>query len=203
MAEKEIFREQTETENAFRVMVNYNQSLTEMVEAGHYDSFDPNINNYGRTPKGGILPEWTSGFKFKNPINSRTLSPDGKTRQVEIDLVHFERKITSEEVGWELERMGLRPVNLPELLALGAQYPDIQRKFKIVALGVAILVYTSPEEAGIDYWGTNYRRPCLQGNVNERTLALEEGNLYYPDCHFAATPATIPSRSLWQRLLRL
>ena len=31
--------------------------------------------------------------------------------------------------------MGLRPANLPELLAFGAKYPKKQREFPIVALG--------------------------------------------------------------------
>ncbi|MDI6603226.1 MAG: hypothetical protein QME57_03890, partial [Patescibacteria group bacterium] len=34
-----------------------------------------------------------------------------------------------------LDQMEYRPVELHELLAFGEQYPDIQRKFLIVALG--------------------------------------------------------------------
>lgn len=199
MAGKETFQEPTETENVFQVMVNYNQTLTEMIEAGHYDSFDPNIQNFGLTSKGGLFSEWPSGFKY----DLRALSKGRKTGQVGIDLVGFGQRITSEEVYRELRGMGLRPANLPELLALGAQYPDIQRKFPIVAFDDAILVYTSLEESDIDHWGTDYRRPCLQGNVNKRTLTLEVGDCYYPNCRLAATFAATPSRSLWQRLLRL
>ena len=41
----------------------------------------------------------------------------------------------SDEVLKKLEKLGLRPATLPELLAFGATYPNKQRKFPIVALG--------------------------------------------------------------------
>lgn len=49
--------------------------------------------------------------------------------------MHFNRNIESDTALAELDKMGLRPATLPELLAFGAKYPDKQREFPIVALG--------------------------------------------------------------------
>jgi hypothetical protein len=41
----------------------------------------------------------------------------------------------SENVLHELDREGLRAAELPEFLAFGAEYPEVQRKFSVVGLG--------------------------------------------------------------------
>lgn len=41
----------------------------------------------------------------------------------------------SEDAIAKLDKMGLRPGTVEELLAFGATFPDMQRKFPIVALG--------------------------------------------------------------------
>jgi hypothetical protein len=55
--------------------------------------------------------------------------------QVEILLVRYEQRMESESVLRELDREGLRAAELPELLAFGAAYPDVQRRFSVVGLG--------------------------------------------------------------------
>jgi hypothetical protein len=99
------------TEN-YIVTVNYAQTLEEMIAAGKYD--------------------W-----LKSDIKAKNFPVDGKgTSAVNIELVHFNRTMHSDEALAELNKMGLlRPANLPELLAFGATYPDKQREFPIVALG--------------------------------------------------------------------
>ena len=40
-----------------------------------------------------------------------------------------------DEVERELDKMGLRPGKIEELLAVGETYPDLQRQFSVIALG--------------------------------------------------------------------
>ncbi len=70
------------------------------------------------------------------------------------------------EVLAEMKNRGLRPATLPELLAFGAQFPDEQRKYPIVALGSAWKYFE----------GCNFV-PALVGQDNERRLSL-----YFDDC---------------------
>jgi hypothetical protein len=95
--------------NSYPVGVNYGLPVRAMVKGGKYD--------------------WAS-----SDINSRHFPPTGKGKsRVRIRLVHSDRNMESDEVLRELDRQNLRPVTLPELLALGAKYPDLQRQFPIVA----------------------------------------------------------------------
>ncbi|MFH1990409.1 MAG: hypothetical protein ABIJ19_00960 [Patescibacteria group bacterium] len=64
------------------------------------------------------------------------------------------------EVLSELDKMGLRPVTLKELLALGEGFPNLQREFPIIALG--------------SVWDSDNFRHCprLGGDTSERILFL-------------------------------
>ena len=99
------------TGSSFKVTVDYSKTLEQMIADGKYD--------------------WkNSDIKAKNfPLNGQG------TTAVNIELVHFNRNIESDTALAELDKMGLRPATLPELLAFGAKYPDKQREFPIVALG--------------------------------------------------------------------
>ena len=134
--------------NLFKIAVNYCMSLKDMVSAGKYDEANSDIND-------------------KNfPIEKHG------HEEIESQLIHFDRNISSEDAIKELDKMDLRPANLAELLAFGAKYPDEQRKFPIVALGsvwrpvharyVAYLWSGSgSRELGLswfdDDWHANYR----------------------------------------------
>src|SRR5258706_591723 len=93
----------------YPVNVDYSASLEQLVKAGKYDWFNDDITgrNFPSSEKG--------------------------TAQVLVYLVNFNRDINSEDVVKELDRQGLRPATLKELLALGASYPDLQRKDLIVS----------------------------------------------------------------------
>ena len=96
----------------YHVTVNYGLSLTEMIRAGRYDWVDPNITS--------------DNF----PINGKG------TKEVALELVHFNRYInSSEEVIRELGKKGLRPATIVELLAFSAKYTDVMRQSTIAALG--------------------------------------------------------------------
>jgi len=69
-------------------------------------------------------------------INSKNFPITGKgIYEADIGIVHFNRNISTNSVVEELDRVGMRPARIEELLAFGAKYPDLQRYFSIIALG--------------------------------------------------------------------
>jgi len=101
-------------EGHYLVIVDYNQSLQEMIDAGHYD-----YDWVGAT--------WVAGSNNKYCEASLV--------DIEIVLIHLDREASTGEVEMELDKHSLRPATLPELLSLGAGYPDLQLNHPIVALG--------------------------------------------------------------------
>jgi hypothetical protein len=95
----------------FTVSVDYGKTVEEMVAAGRYDWHNDNIT--------------TKNF----PVSGTGVVT------VDLELVHLNKAVSSEEVLAHLEANGLRPATIEELLAFGAIYPEIQRKFPIVCLG--------------------------------------------------------------------
>lgn len=97
--------------NTFVVTVDYVKSLPEMIKVGNYDYVNEDITDahFRMTGKGKV--------------------------DREIVLVHFDRDITSEEALQELDKLGLRPVDLAELLAFGETHPEAHLEFPILALG--------------------------------------------------------------------
>ena len=98
-------------QNIYPVSVDYSMSLGQMIALGKYD--------------------WTnSEVSSKHfPVNRRG------TAKADIVLVQFDHAMKSEDVLRELDAQGLRPAELPELLAFGATYPEKQGEFPVVALG--------------------------------------------------------------------
>ena len=72
------------------------------------------------------------------------------------ELHHFNKDITSGDVILELDKLGLRPGTLPELLAYQIANPN--SKEWVVALGTQFMFYGS------------LRAPCLVWNGDERYL---------------------------------
>jgi hypothetical protein len=95
----------------FKVVVDYSMSLAEMISAGRYNWTNSDIN-----------------------AESFPVSGEGK-KEVELELVHLNRDAGTEEVLEELDRQGLRPAKIEELLALGAKHPELQKQFPIIAFG--------------------------------------------------------------------
>jgi len=98
-------------ENCYRVVVDYGQTLQQMIANGRYDCANSDIN-----------------------ADNFPISGNGKENVV-IELVHFGQDMGSEAVLKEFEARGLRAATLPKLLAFGVTYPEKQREFPIVALG--------------------------------------------------------------------
>lgn len=95
-------------ENILSVVVDYAKPLLAMIAAGGYDQIDPEITE-SSFPK-----ERSDGME-----------------EVRAELVPLGGRISSQDVSLEFGRMG----TLPELLAVGANHPDEQRKYIVVALG--------------------------------------------------------------------
>jgi len=93
------------------VTVDYGKNVEDGVKAGYYDWACSKITSE-RFPT-----EWK------------------RTAKIEVELIHFNRSISTDEALLELDRMGYRPVELHELLAFGEKYQEIQREFPILALG--------------------------------------------------------------------
>ena len=98
-------------ENCYKVLVDYGQTLQQMIANGKYDYANSDINSTNFPTTG-----------------------NGK-QEVVVELVHFGRDMESSAVLKEFESRGLRAATLPELLAFGAIYPEKQREFPIVVLG--------------------------------------------------------------------
>ncbi len=96
---------------AFTITVNYDLSLQEMIATGKYDLVNCNITQ-----------------------NHFPLTGNGKIELL-LDLVHFGKTMSIDNVLQEFDRRGLRSAILPELIAFGAKFPEKQREFPIVALG--------------------------------------------------------------------
>ncbi|PIR72123.1 MAG: hypothetical protein COU42_02245 [Candidatus Nealsonbacteria bacterium CG10_big_fil_rev_8_21_14_0_10_36_24] len=93
------------------VIVDYSQTLAQMIKAG----------NYG----------WVN-----NDITQEHFPIAGSGKQEEeIVLFCFGKNISSGDAIAEMEKQGFRPARIEELLALGAAYPGLQKQFPIVALG--------------------------------------------------------------------
>lgn len=144
--------------DTFKVTVDYTKSLDDMVEIGKF------------------------GWHADETINSEHFPFDARIpEEIEINLVHLVHlgyDATTDEVKTELDKMGLRPATLPELLALGAAHSELQRKFWIAASG-----------SGWEYPGGLVDFPLLVEDIGGRGLDLRWRGIregYFAPLRFAA-----------------
>lgn len=136
----------------FKVEVDYGKTLAEMIESGRYD--------------------WTN-----DDITSKRfpIRGEGKVERALV-LVHPNRMVSTDEALSELDRRGLRPAKIEELLALGITRPELQKEFPIVALG----------SHWVDPHGDRYFA-YLDWDDDERNLRLRwYGNVWYEIYRFLA-----------------
>jgi hypothetical protein len=121
----------------YTISLNYDQTVEQMIKAGKYD--------------------W-----FNDDVTSQHFSSNEKGQaEILVYLISFNRYISSEDAIKELDRQGLRPATLKELLALGVAQPDLQRSNPIVALGS--MWPDSSGDVGVPY---------LSGDESNRSLSL-------------------------------
>ena len=98
------------TEGTFPIKVDYSKSVEEMIAAGNYE---------------GYIPEM---------IKDCPISGEG-IQERELVLVRIDGEMYIDSVRIALMQRGLRAAYLEELLALGEQHPDLQRRYPSMALG--------------------------------------------------------------------
>lgn len=103
----------------FTVTVDYGMSLADMKAAGRYDRAIEGITEE-RFPMKGT----------------------GKVERT-VELVRFNRSVTSQEAVKALERHGFRPATIEELLAFGAKYPDPDPFLRRMLSGLTIIALGS------------------------------------------------------------
>ena len=134
----------------YLVPVDYGMSVERLIWLGHYDSVNINITSQN----------------FPTKRKDKT--------ELTIVLAHFNRLTSDDEVIRELDKVGYRPAEAHELLAFAVKYPDIQRKFSILALG--------------SVWRSSDKYPfvlCLD-SYGIRRLKLSSSGTWNEVCRFAA-----------------
>jgi len=134
-------------QNEIKLVVDYTKTLEQAIADGKYDKKNENIND-------------------KNfPVSPKMI---GKKIEVSAKIFPFNCQTSSEDVIFEMSKVGYRPATLMELLVLGCLYPELQRQFTIIALGSIQLTYTDFKSVA------HYRFvPCLYlGLFSKRQLCL-------------------------------
>ena len=134
------------------VSVYYSRPLEEFVDAGKYD-FHESVS---------VLS------KFNPRKNGR--------EDVRIELICLGRIAKSGEVFAEISKRKMRPANFYEILAIGEKFPEIQKRFPIVALD-SVLIGDNGEKCVPALWGLNGLR-----GLNVFSMDTEWGANH----HFAA-----------------
>jgi hypothetical protein len=130
-----------------KLKVNYDQTIEELIKKGKYDWVNSDIteNNF---------PDYIGG-----------------QIKLEAELVKFDKYMESDDILMELDKQGLRPATLKELLSFGIQYPDEKKEEPIVALGsvvdlsgyrlVPVLFRWHGERGlGLRFWGGGWHGRC-------------------------------------------
>ena len=138
----------------YTVTVPYTGSTTvaELIKLGNYDWANDNITDEH-------FPQKQEGEE-----------------SVDIVLAHFDEGMESDDVLSSFAEHNLRPATVPELLALGAAQPDLQREFPIIELA--------------EFWGDSYGNRYvvyLNRDIDDRNAHLAWYNYGWNEaCRFAA-----------------
>lgn len=149
---KKAFSDHVSVPNHYVVSVDYEMELEEAIKRGQFDWVNPYI-----------IPE--------------NFPPKGKGKvKAEVELIHFDRYISTNVAVNNLRKMGYRSAGLRELLALGEKNPDIHKEFPVVALGS--VWHDANGDANV---------PCIYRSGKARSLRLVGyGGGWYERWRFAA-----------------
>lgn len=130
---KDVAREKT---TVFVVTIDQAESFEEMIKAGQYDEVNSAVRSVS--------------FPWKRK----------GSKKVELTLVQFDRPLAPGEMTRLMEARRYRPAFIEELLALGKEHPDLQRRIPIVALGSGRIIQARRHAA------------CPSGSQSSRCLQL-------------------------------
>jgi hypothetical protein len=97
-------------------------------------------------------------------VSDKYFAAQTQARVVDFRLVGFKEEVHSETAIIEMfaDEEYLQPATLPELLTFGSEFPDIQRKFPIVALGSGHVFGQKPGVRQSPYLSTDNGKRTLQ-----------------------------------------
>ncbi len=135
------------------LVVDYTKTVEEMMELAGLNCPEVNSKNF--------------------PIPKELI---GKKVSIKVKLKHYGREISSDDAIAEINKEGFREGIIFELLALAIKFPDLQRKFIVVALGA------------VGHNASEHRHvPVLFVYVRERKLFLFWFDYAWGGCyHFLA-----------------
>lgn len=135
--------------------VNYSKNLNEMIAPGRYDWLDPRIVS--------------KNFPIKENFGGRMVHLTAR-------LFHFKETMYTDEIISQIEKTDYRLGKLPELMAFGSAYPNLQRGVSIIALG---------QPTGIN---GSYLVPGLTKSSNQSRIVklFSFQGVWPPICHFLA-----------------
>lgn len=145
--------------NIYSLFVDYEMSMEDAVKLGGYDYVEKGFISYAEN-------------------SSKEFSDRSKEKMnVVVELIHFNNSISRVEILHKLDKMGYRSAGLRELLAFGAQYPEIQREVAIVSLLGSVG----------ERWFENLFIPCLYSDGSRRCLNLRSNERnWHASFRFAA-----------------
>lgn len=147
----------TERDLSLTLMVDYGKSLTDWLAEGHYSWLDPKIQELDSS-------------RSDIPVEPRILM------ETEVLILHFASTLSSASLLKRLRSRRLRPATICEFLAVGANYPDLQRRFPIYTF-----LKWSAESSTIE------EVLCLLGDWENRNIHYREREFHWPaSSRFAA-----------------
>lgn len=126
------------TAGAFSLTINSALTAEERITAGNYVWWNRDLLNWRR--------------------EDQSIYTGTDNVSVSVELLHFNRAISTDEASVEMDRQSYRPANFEELTAFGEQYPDEQRKYPIIALGSVFVGPGDHRASPFLYYGSDARR---------------------------------------------
>jgi hypothetical protein len=157
-----------EIKEVYALKVDYNKNIMGAIADGHYSWVNQDIR-----------------AEYFNLIKAGRMT-------LETVLVQFARYVYIDNALKDLNNHGLRPANLQELLAFGAEYPNIQNETAVIALaascvGVGQFVsktgYAYLDEGRIIdiYWGTRGSPKSFTSTINGPFYSSGVSGMFAPD----------------------
>ncbi len=112
----------------YPITIDYSLGLDQMIERGNYEDTDSDI------------------------IKFFFIEGEGKIN-VDLEIIAFDKNLTTAEILTGLEAQGLVPARLEHLLAFGAAYPEEQLEVHLIALGSSWV--DSGGDRSVPYLGWN------------------------------------------------
>ena len=135
--------------------VNYSKKLNEIILPGRYDFVDPRIV--------------VKNFPIEEEFGGRLVNLIAR-------LFHFKETMHTDEIISQIEKTDYRLGKLPELMAFGGTYPNLQRGVSIIALG-------QPTELNGSYFVPGLTK---SGNQARIVKLYSFQGVWPPICHFLA-----------------